>query len=227
MLEQLWADGTDLLGPGDVIFPEPARAEEVLAFMRGLLTTGLSPAWTTAADEELGRRAFGDGRAIFYRGWPYALDLFEMPDSPVRGKVGIAPLPRHRHGTASPGSTGGSHLGVYRHTRHPTAAVALARFLTSEDAQRRIARAALWPTRMRLYSDPELVAGRPAMPEIYALALAARPRPVTPYYLMLSTTVQPELSAALVGVKTPGRRACATRAISSPTCWAPWRQATP
>jgi multiple sugar transport system substrate-binding protein len=203
VLEQLWADGTDLLGPRDVFFPDPARAEEVLAFMRGLLTSGISPAWITAADEELGRRAFGDGRAIFYRGWPYALDLFEMPDSRVRGNVGVAPLPRHRHGTTSPGSTGGSHLGVYRHTRHPEQAVALARFLTSEDAQRRIARAALWPTRTRLYTDPDFIAGRPGVKEIYALSLTARPRPITPYYLMLSTTVQPELSAALVGVKRP------------------------
>jgi trehalose/maltose transport system substrate-binding protein len=203
VLEQLWADGTDLLGPGDVVFPDPARAEEVLGFMRGLLTSGTSPAWVTAADEELGRRPFGDGHAIFYRGWPYALDLFELADSRVRGKVGIAPLPRHRHGTSSPGSIGGSHLGVYRGTRHPEKAVALARFLTSEEAQRRLAHAALWPTRMRLYDDPDLAARHPALRQIYALALAGHPRPVTPYYLMLSTVVQPELSAALVGVKSP------------------------
>jgi multiple sugar transport system substrate-binding protein len=212
VLEGLWGDGTDLLGPGDVIFPDPARAEEVLAFMRALITTGLSPRWVTAADEELGRRAFGDGRAIFYRGWPYAIDLFELPDSRVRGQVGIAPLPRHTQGTASPGSTGGSHLGVYRHTRHPEEAIALARFLTGEEAQRRIAAsAALWPTRMRLYDDPDLVARQPAMPAIFALALTGRPRPVTPYYLMLSTSVQPELSAALVGVKTPAQSVSDTR----------------
>ena len=202
VLEQLWANGTDLLGPHDVVFPDPARAEEVLTFMRGLLTSGISPAWMTAADEELGRRAFGDGRAIFYRGWPYALDLFEMPDSPVRGKVGVASLPRHAHGVASPGSTGGSHLGVYRHTRYPEQAVALARFLSGEEAQRRIARAALWPTRMALYSDPDF-ARRSGVREIYEMALAARPRPITPFYLTLSTTVQPELSAALVGIKSP------------------------
>jgi multiple sugar transport system substrate-binding protein len=41
------------------------------------------------------------------------------------------------------------------------------------------------------------------MPRFHDLALAARPRPVTPYYLMISTTVQPEFSAALVAVKTP------------------------
>jgi multiple sugar transport system substrate-binding protein len=206
VLEELWANGSDVIGPGDVIFPEPDRAEEVLAFMRALITTGLSPRWVTAADEELGRRAFGDGRAIFYRGWPYALDLFELPDSPVRGKVGIAPLPRHAHGRVSPGSTGGSHLGVNRSTPHPQAAVSLARFLTSEAAQRRIAEsAALWPTRMRLYEEADLVARQPVMPAILALAQAARPRPVTPYYLVLSTSLQPELSAALVGVKTPAQ----------------------
>ncbi len=37
------------------------------------------------------------------------------------------------------------------------------------------------------------------------LAMAARPRPVTPAYLMLSTSLQPELSAAVVGVKSPAR----------------------
>ncbi|MGH7334584.1 MAG: extracellular solute-binding protein, partial [Candidatus Rokuibacteriota bacterium] len=212
VLEHLWANGSDLLGPGDLVFPEPSRAEEVLAFMRALIRTGLSPPWVTAADEELGRRVFGDGQAIFYRGWPYALDLFELPDSLVRGKVGIAPLPRHAHGTLSPGSTGGSHLGVYRHTPHPDAAVSLARFLTSEAAQRKIAAsAALWPSRMRLYDEADLVARQPAMPAMLALAQAARPRPVTPFYLILSTSLQPELSAALVGVKTPAQSVSDTR----------------
>jgi len=90
--------------------------------------------------------------------------------------------------------------------------VSLARFLTSEDAQRRIAASgALWPTRMRLYAEADLVARQPAMPAILALALAARPRPVTPYYLMLSTNLQPELSAALVGVKTPAQSVRDTR----------------
>ena len=43
------------------------------------------------------------------------------------------------------------------------------------------------------------------MPRLEALALAGRPRPVIPYYLLLSATVQPEFSAALVGVKSPER----------------------
>lgn len=202
-LEHLWANGTTLLADDGTAFPDPHRAEEALAFMRELVVSGLSPGWVAAADEELGRRAFGDGRAIFYRGWPYALDIFEGPGSAVRGRVGIAPLPRHAGGATGPGSTGGSHLGIYRHTRHPGEAVALARFLTGEEAQRRItASGALKPARMALYHDPDLVARQPALPAIHDLSLAGRPRPVTPYYLMLSTTVQPEFSAVLVGTKT-------------------------
>ena len=56
---------------------------------------------------------------------------------------------------------------------------------------------------MDLYRDPDLVRDHPSFPAIYALALAGRPRPVTPYYLMISTMLQPEFSAVLVGIKTP------------------------
>ncbi len=115
-------------------------------------------------------------------------------------------MPRLPHGTRGAGSTGGAHLGVSRRSRHPAEALALARFLTTEPAQRAMALgAALSPTREALYRDPELVRRHPALPRIYALMRAGRPRPVTPYYLLLSTTLQPEFSAALVGLKPPRR----------------------
>lgn len=206
VLEALWANGTRLLGDDGAVFPEPERAAEALAFLRRLIETGVSPAWTTASDEELSRRAFGDGRAIFLRNWPYALPLFEAADSSVRGRVGIAPLPGHAGGATGAGSTGGSHLGVARATRHPDEALALVRFLTGERAQRAIAASgALSPARTALYDDPGLVAVNPRLPQIRDLMLAGRPRPVTPAYLLLSATLQPEFSAVLVGLKPPAR----------------------
>jgi trehalose/maltose transport system substrate-binding protein len=205
-LEALWAAGTDLLGHDGRVFPDPERAQYALSFLRMLIDTGLSPAWVTAGDEEVTRRAFGNGDAIFLRSWPYAADLFELPDSRVRGKVGIARLPRHDRGEAGWGSTGGAHLAVSRGTRHPEAAVALARFLTGERAQRAMTGSgATKPTIMALYRAPDLVQRFPSLPQILELTLAGRPRPVTPYYVMLSTTLQPELSAALVRVKTPAQ----------------------
>ncbi len=110
VLEGFWANGTRVLGESGTVFPEPDRAEEALAFLRALIETGVSPSWVTAADEELTRRSFQDGRAIFLRNWPYAMDLFEQPGSAVRGQVGVASLPRHVHGArgvwASTGARG-------------------------------------------------------------------------------------------------------------------------
>ena len=205
VLEHFWASGTALLDEHDRVLPEPRPAAAALAFMRSLITRGVSPALVTAGDEEGTRRVFGDGRAIFLRSWPYAMDLFEAADSPVRGRVGIARLPGHAGGAAGVGATGGFHLAVNRRTRHAEAAVALVRFLAGAEGQRAIAVAdvALYPTRVDLYRDPAAIAAHPHMPRFHALALGGRPRPVTPYYLMLSTTVQPEFSAAVVGVKTP------------------------
>jgi multiple sugar transport system substrate-binding protein len=204
VLEALWAHGTSVLGPDETAFPDPARATEALGFLRRLVATEVSPAWTTAADEELSRRAFGDGRAIFLRNWPYVLDLVEAPGSAVRGRVGIAPLPGGPGGPGA-GSTGGAHLGVARGTAHPDLAVALARFLTGERAQRAMTAATLYPSRTALYHEPALVARNPWLPRIHDLMMAGRPRPVTPSYLVLSTTLQPELSAVLVGLKSPAR----------------------
>jgi len=206
VLEAFWAGGTTLMAEDGTVFPDPTRAADALALLRSLITSGVSPAWTTAADEELSRRAFGDGHAIFLRNWPYAMDLFEGRGSAVRGKVAFTAVLGRAHGARGVGSTGGAHLGVSRRSRHPELALALARHLTSEPAQRAIALgAALSPTRQALYQDPEIVRDHPAMPQLQQLALAGRPRPVVPYYQLLSATVQPEFSAALVGVKRPER----------------------
>lgn len=204
VLEALWANGARLLDPAGAPLPDPERAAGALAFLRHLIVSGASPSWVTAADEELSRRHFGDGRAIFLRNWPYAMDLFQQEGSVVRGKVAIAPLPGRAGVSGGAGSSGGAHLGVARRTRHPALAAALVRFLAGAAAQKTMTlSAALNPTHMALYHDPEVVRVHPDFPVIHDLMLSAQPRPVTPFYLMLSTTLQPEFSAALVGVKSP------------------------
>jgi multiple sugar transport system substrate-binding protein len=188
VLESFWAEGTDLLGPDGTVLPDEAAARAALGFRRRLLATGLSPRLVASADEELTRREFGAGRALFLRNWPYARPLFEAPGSPVRGRVGVVPLP-------GGGALGGAHLAISRATRHPEAAWALAQFLTRPEAQQRIAAATgLHPTRPALLRDP-------ALGPIFA---GARPRPVTPWYQTLSATLQPELSAAILGVRPVG-----------------------
>jgi multiple sugar transport system substrate-binding protein len=189
VLEAMWGEGTDLVGRDGRLLPDPARAAAALTYRRALLTRGISPPLVTAADEELTRREFGAGRGVFLRNWPYARTLFEAGGSPVAGRVGIAPLP-------GGGALGGAHLAIHAGTRHPEAAWALVRHLASPAAQRAIADAVgLHPSRPALVEDVAL----------RAIFTGARPRPVTPWYQTLSATLQPELSAAILGLKPAGQ----------------------
>jgi multiple sugar transport system substrate-binding protein len=189
VLESFWAAGTDLMSADGALLPDEERARHALAERRRMITSGASPALVTGADEELTRREFGAGRAVFLRNWPYAIDLFEAVGSPVRGRVGAAPLP-------GGGALGGAHLAINARTPHREAAWQLVSFLTRAEAQRTIAAAVgLHPTRPDLLDSKELL----------AIFRGARARPVTPWYQMMSATLQPELSAAITGVKPPDR----------------------
>jgi trehalose/maltose transport system substrate-binding protein len=198
------AGGSVLDRAGRPVLAGPA-ARRALTFMRDLTVRyKISPPLVTTADEETTRRIFGDGRAVFLRNWPYAWNLFERKDSKIRGKVGVVPLPGFS-GHAPAATLGGWQLGVNRRSRHPEAAEALVRFLTSTPIQKITAlEIGYKPVRKSLYRDRELLRAQPFFADLYGVFLTARPRPVTPYYLMLSQVMQPEFSAALVGLKGPG-----------------------
>jgi multiple sugar transport system substrate-binding protein len=196
-LEVIRSNGTDLW-TGD-----RTRAETSLQFLRETISVhGITPLSTSMADEESTRRIFGDGRALFMRNWPYAWSLLERPGSPVRGKIGMAPLPSFP-GYADAPVLGGWLLAIPQHSPRREAASELIRFLTSPEAQRRMAIALGYnPTRRALYAEIPMVEIRPVLKDLYPIFLRARPRPVTPYYLLLSQSAQPEVSAFVVGRKT-------------------------
>ena len=201
-LEYMWSAGGEVLRAGRVALDSPAN-RRALGFMRSLLAEGVSPDLVLTATEEPARRIFGSGRAVFMRNWPYAWTLFQQPASPVKGRVGIAPLP-HFAGQRSAATLGGWQLGVNRHSRHVEEARAFVRFMTSAQAQRRLARDyGLNPARRAPYRDPALLAAQPHLAELRAIFELARPRPVTPYYMRLSQTLQSELSAVVAGLRTP------------------------
>ena len=54
-----------------------------------------------------------------------------------------------------------------------------------------------------LYQDPDMVKKFPYLPVLKEGLLAARPRPITPYYQEVTTAIQEEAYAALQGQKAP------------------------
>jgi trehalose/maltose transport system substrate-binding protein len=110
--------------------------------------------------EEDSRGVFQNGQALFMRNWPYAWSLVQSPDSPVRGKVGVSPLPRGEgQGARHAGTLGGWQLAVSRYSANPAVAADLVMYMSSAAVQKdRAIRGSFNPTRPALYKDPEVIA---------------------------------------------------------------------
>jgi multiple sugar transport system substrate-binding protein len=203
VLEYIWSNGGGVLGDGRVRLNSPENIE-ALGFMRDLIAVyKVTPELVTTAIEEPTRRIFGSGKAVFMRNWPYAWNIYQQEDSPVKGKVGITVLPGFE-GKKSASTLGGWQLGINKYSKNPGATEKLVRFLTSAHAQKTLALTVGYkPTRKSLYTDSELKAEQPFITSLYDVFMNARPRPVSPYYMMITQALQPEFSAAITGMKEP------------------------
>lgn len=203
VLEYMWSAGGGVMKNGKPALDSPENVK-ALSFMRSLIyEKGVTPEFVNTATEEPSRLIFGRGEAVFMRNWPYAWNIYARPDSAVRGKVGLAPLPRFEGGKSA-STLGGWQLGVNRFSKNPEAAEKFAKFLTSYESQKLVSTTiGFRPTRKALYSDRELLDAQPYMADLYEVFENARPRPVTPGYVAMSQALQPEFSAVLANVKTP------------------------
>jgi multiple sugar transport system substrate-binding protein len=202
--EALWGRGGDALD-GERLALDTPVAREALGSLRALVETGVSPLSVVVAAEEEARRLFGEGRAVFMRNWPYAWPILAEPASGVRGRVGIAALPSE-DGAPAPGVLGGWQLGVSAAAPpgRRAAAARLVRHLTSPEANLVLALAyGRNPARRASYEDPALARGSPFVAGLLPHLERARPRPVTPYYMLVADSLQGELSAALSGLRSP------------------------
>ncbi len=202
--EAIWGHGGDALADGKLAVDTPA-ARAALRHLRRLITLGISPASITSMAEEEARRVFQDGRAVFMRNWPYAWKQAQAPDSKIRGRVAVAPLPT-QSGEPGAGVLGGWHLALNAHVRgaRRKAAEQLIAHLTSLEAN--IVMAVHYgrnPPRRAAYTASELVAQAPFIASLLPAVERARPRPLTPYYVLLADILQGEFSAATAGLRSP------------------------
>jgi trehalose/maltose transport system substrate-binding protein len=175
-----WIDsfggGTIVDARGEVTVNNPkARAALELA---ASWPKRISPDGVLNYAEEEARGAFQSGSAVFMRNWPYAWALVNGKDSPVAGKVGVAPLPKGGADGKHTGTLGGWQLAVSRYSKATKEAVDLAAWLTGEEEQKRAAlEASLNPTRPALYDDPEVLEKNPFYKELRQTFESAVARP--------------------------------------------------
>jgi trehalose/maltose transport system substrate-binding protein len=127
----------------------------------------IAPEGVLTYAEEEARGVFQSGDAVFMRNWPYAWALANAPDSPIRGKVGIAPLPRGGPNDTHAAALGGQQLAVSKYSKHPDLAVDLTLYLAgAAEQKRRAIEGSFNPTIMSLYKDPEILHANPFMGQL-------------------------------------------------------------
>jgi trehalose/maltose transport system substrate-binding protein len=155
-----WIDsnggGTLLDHAGQATFNNK-QAASAIDRARGWIGT-ISPQGVLSYDEESARGAFQSGKAVFMRNWPYAWALVNAADSPVKGKVGVAPLPAGEgEGAKHAGALGGQSLAISKFAAHPKEAVDLVLYLTGkEEEKRRALKGSFNPSLKSVYDEPEL-----------------------------------------------------------------------
>jgi trehalose/maltose transport system substrate-binding protein len=142
----------------------------------------ISPGGVLNYTEEESRGVFQSGNALFMRNWPYAWALSQGEDSTVKGKVGIAPLPKGGEDGRHAATLGGWQLAVSKYSANPEVAAELVMYLAGPEVQKqRAIELSLLPTLPSLYEDADILKANPFfadMKEILADAVA-RPSTVT------------------------------------------------
>ncbi|MBF2073948.1 MAG: ABC transporter substrate-binding protein [Synechococcales cyanobacterium C42_A2020_086] len=173
------------------------EAVQAVNFLRNTLEQGISPPGVTSYQHEDARRLFQSGKVVFMHNWPYAYPLGNADDSPIRGRFDIKPMV-HAPGATSASCLGGWGIGIAKTTAHPEAALRVAQFYASVAAQRQSSlENGYLPTRRSLYSDPELVARYPYLPDMLKVVEGAVLRPPIAQYAQASDILQRYLSSAI------------------------------
>jgi len=164
----------------------------------------ISPPGVTGFAEEDSRNMWQAGNAAFMRNWPYAYKLGQADDSPIKGKIGVAPLPGEKAGQSA-AALGGWQLAVSKYSAHPEVAADVALFLASEEIQKmRAIKGSFNPTIMSLYKDPEVLEAVPFFGSLYDVFINAVARPSTvtaPRYNEVSTLFFNAVHSVLTGEK--------------------------
>jgi trehalose/maltose transport system substrate-binding protein len=124
-------DGT-IINPDGTIEVNNAATIEIFDKMASWVGDVVPPQVVTYQEED-SRAVWQAGNAAFMRNWPYAYPLGEASDSVIKDKFSVGPLPGKTAGMSA-ATLGGWGISVSKYSANPEAAVALANWLTSNDA---------------------------------------------------------------------------------------------
>jgi multiple sugar transport system substrate-binding protein len=192
-------------------------AIKAVTFMRGLITSGVTPAAVTTMQEPQAMSTFAAGQAAFLRNWDYAWSTSQVPaTSKVVGKVGVSPLPTFQ-GQPTPGysNIGGWNMYINPHSKNVAADLTFIKFLASDTAQKDLAVvSSSIPTVQSVRTSPDVIKLNPVLAIVSKTKLVPRPAG-TPNYPQLSTAIYTNVNAALAGSTSPSAAMSAAQSAAN------------
>jgi trehalose/maltose transport system substrate-binding protein len=175
-----WVDsfggGTIIDNTGKVTINNP-KAVKALETAAGWVGS-IAPEGVLNYSEEEARGVWQVGNAAFMRSWPYAWKLGNAADSPIKDKIGVAPLPKGGADGKHSGTLGGWELAVSKYSKNPEAAASLVMYLTGPvEQKRRAIEGAYNPTIPSIYKDAEVQSTNPFTSSLYDTFTSAVARP--------------------------------------------------
>jgi multiple sugar transport system substrate-binding protein len=194
--EAVWGHGGALVEGDRVTAASPAAVSALDRLARGVQEEGWIPKAALSYTEEESRERFQSGEAAFMRNWPYAYELLEADDSPVKDKFQAVRL-------TGVSALGGLNLAISRHSQRRQTALDFIRFLTTDDAQTTTFEEGGYPAAVAsVYDDRGVQYRQHYTAELLESIRTARSRPVSPYYGQVTRLIQDAAYSALRGIRS-------------------------
>ncbi|SEG97252.1 arabinogalactan oligomer / maltooligosaccharide transport system substrate-binding protein [Nonomuraea solani] len=180
LLPFMYGEGGDLLDVANkkIVVNSPANVKAIET-VSDLITSGAAPKPATTESYANAMTALKEGKAAMIYNGPWALsEIYQGKEFKDKKNLGIAPVPAGSVKAAAP--TGGWNLAIYAGSKNIPAAYEFVRFMTTPEAQAKIAKEiSLLPTRTSAYENPD-VKGNADVAVFQPIMDTAVPRPWIP-----------------------------------------------
>ncbi|GAA3715270.1 extracellular solute-binding protein [Nonomuraea antimicrobica] len=180
LLPFMYGEGGDLLDVANkkIVVNSPANVQ-AMETVTDLISSGAAPKPATTESYANAMTALKEGKAAMIYNGPWALsEIYQGKEFQDKTNLGIAPVPAGSVKAGAP--TGGWNLAIYAGSKNIPAAYEFVRFMTTREAQAKIAKEiSLLPTRTSAYTDPG-VQGNADVAVFKPIMDTAVPRPWIP-----------------------------------------------
>ncbi len=196
-LTPYWSQGKELTDPKGRLSLDKAAAEKGMNMWLGLADQGVVKKNVAEVKTQDTTADFKNGRAVFAVTWGMVWSQLQQPDSAVKDKIGIVPLPSMTGGSTD-SCAGGWQWAVSAYSTHKKEAVELVRWMASPDVAKFLAiNASMMPAYPAVFQDPAVLKAAPWFASVPPILQAAKERPVSERYGEISDTIRTSTSAML------------------------------